>query len=329
MPISKATAIAHSNIAFIKYWGNTDDALRLPANSSLSMNLDELTTTTTVAFDPDLAEDVVVIDGRERSGPSRQRVMAHLDRVRALAGITARARVVSESNFPAGVGLAASASAFAALSLAASRAAGLELSEPELSALARLGSGSACRSIPPGFVEWQAGYSHETSYAFSIAPPDHWPLCDVIAIVSTGHKPVGSSEGHRLARTSPLHAARVASVPERLAAAKAALLNRDLAAFGPPVEEDGLTMHAVMMTSRPPLHYWLPGTVEVIQAVLRWRSQGLGVYFTIDAGPNVHCLCLAEEVEHVVAGLRTLHSIQDIRVAHPGGGARLLDYHLF
>lgn len=329
MQTRKATAVSCSNIAFIKYWGNADDALRLPANSSLSMNLDGLTTTTTVAFDPNLAEDVVVIDGQERSGPARQRVVAHLDRVRALAGITARARVVSESNFPSGAGMASSASAFAALSLAATRAAGLALSEPELSALARLGSGSACRSVPPGFVEWQAGHSHETSYAFSIAPPDHWPLCDVIAIVSTGHKPVGSSEGHRLARTSPLHAARVASVPERLAAAKAALLHRDLVAFGPPVEEDGLTMHAVMMTSRPPLHYWLPGTVEVIQAVLRWRSAGLGVYFTIDAGPNVHCLCLAEDVQRVVAGLRTLRSVQDIRVARPGGGARLLDHHLF
>lgn len=329
MQAGKATAISCSNIAFIKYWGNADDTLRLPANSSLSMNLDGLTTTTTVAFEPDLAHDVVVIDGRERSGPSRQRVVAHLDRVRALAGITTRARVVSESNFPTGAGIASSASAFAALSLAASRAAGLMLSEPGLSALARLGSGSACRSVPAGFVEWQAGHSHETSYAFSIAPPDHWPLCDVIAIVSTSHKPVGSSEGHRLAHTSPLHAARVASVPERLAAAKAALLNRDLAAFGPPVEEDGLAMHAVMMTSRPPLHYWLPATVEVIQAVLRWRSEGLGVYFTIDAGPNVHCLCLAEDADEVEAGLRGLRGVQDVRAAGPGGGVRLVDEHLF
>jgi diphosphomevalonate decarboxylase len=329
MSVRRATASAHPNIAFIKYWGNADDALHLPANASLSMNLDGLTTTTTVGFDPELPHDVVVIDGRERSGPSRQRVVAHLDRVRALAGITTRARVVSESNFPTGAGIASSASAFAALSLAASRAAGLELSEPELSALARLGSGSACRSVPPGFVEWQAGHSHETSYAFSVAPPDHWALCDVVAIVSTGHKPVGSSEGHRLAHTSLLHAARVASVLERLTAAKAALLNRDLAAFGPPVEEDGLTMHAVMMTSRPPLYYWLPATVEVIRAVLRWRSEGLGVYFTIDAGPNVHCLCLAEDADEVEAGLRGLRGVQDVRVARAGGGGRLLDRHLF
>lgn len=329
MGTRQATASAHPNIAFIKYWGNADDALRLPANSSLSMNLDGLTTTTTVAFEPDLADDLVIIDGQERAGPARQRVVAHLDRVRALAGLTLRARVVSESNFPSGAGIASSASAFAALSLAASHAAGLDLSEAELSALARLGSGSACRSVPTGFVEWQAGDRHETSYAVSIAPPDHWALTDVIAIVSTGHKPVGSSEGHRLAPTSPLHIARVASVPARLAAAKAALLARDLAAFGPPVEEDALTMHAVMMTSRPPLHYWLPATVAVMRAVLRWRTDGLGVYFSIDAGPNVHCLCLAEDAPQVEAGLRRLRSVQAVRIALPGGGARLLDRHLF
>ncbi|MER3457257.1 MAG: diphosphomevalonate decarboxylase, partial [Chloroflexota bacterium] len=132
MQTGKATAVSCSNIAFIKYWGNADDALRLPANSSLSMNLDGLTTTTTVAFDPTLAEDVVVIDGQERSGPARQRVVAHLDRVRALAGITTRARVVSESNFPSGAGMASSASAFAALSLAATRAAGLRSGEIDL-----------------------------------------------------------------------------------------------------------------------------------------------------------------------------------------------------
>jgi diphosphomevalonate decarboxylase len=325
----KATARALSNIAFIKYWGNADDALRLPANSSLSMNLAGLTTTTTVAFEPKLSGDVVVIDGRERFGPSRQRVAAHLDRVRVLAGIATQARVVSENNFPAGAGIASSASAFAALSLAATRAAGLDLSERELSALARLGSGSACRSVPAGFVAWHAGDSHETSYAVSVAPPDHWALCDLVAIVSSSHKPVGSSEGHRLAATSPLHAARVASVPERLAAAQTALLKRDLAVFGPPVEEDGLAMHSVMMTSRPPLHYWLPATVEVMRAVMRWRGEGLGVYFTIDAGPNVHCLCLAEDAGEVEARLRGLYGVQDVRLARPGGGVHRLDQHLF
>lgn len=130
--------------------------------------------------------------------------------MREMAGFSLRAEVHSENNFPAGAGIASSASAFAALALAASAAAGLELSERDLSRLARRGSGSACRSIPGGFVEWQAGTGDEDSFAFSIAPPEHWPLADCIAIVDHEHKATGSTEGHALAATSPLQANCVA-----------------------------------------------------------------------------------------------------------------------
>ena len=147
----RATGFANSNIALVKYWGNRDHALRLPANSSLSMNLAALTTTTTVEFREDLAADFVTIDGTEARGPARERVAAHLDRVRALAGIGAKASVASHNNFPAGAGLASSASAFAALTVAACAAAGLELTTDKLSRLARRGSGSACRSVPGGY----------------------------------------------------------------------------------------------------------------------------------------------------------------------------------
>jgi len=318
----KATAIACANIAFIKYWGKRDAELNLPANSSLSMNLDALTTVTTVEFSPDYDDDLIILDGREVHGETRRRIVAHLDRVRAMAGLRDRARVISENSFPAGVGLASSASGFAALSLAASKAAGMELSERELSILARFGSGSACRSVPGGFTEWEAGTCSEDSFARQIAPPEHWDLRDVIAIVSRTHKRVGSTEGHARAPTSHLYQARVASVAERLARARASLLQKDLVTLGPLIEEDAISMHAVMMTSHPPIYYWLPATVQLINEVQRWRAEGLQVYFTLDAGPNVHLICQAADQAEVERRLKNIEGVLEVIVSGPGPGAR-------
>jgi diphosphomevalonate decarboxylase len=323
MPNRKATASANPNIAFIKYWGNRDELLRLPSNPSLSMNLAGLATVTTVEFVDGLIEDEVLIGGEAQTGTTKARVSAHLDHVRARGGMTLRARVESRSNFPAGAGIASSASAFAALTLAGAAAAGLALSESELSALARLGSGSAARSIPSGFVEWKMGDSPESSFAFSIAPPDYWALMDVVAVVSKSHKAVGSTGGHALASTSPLQAARIASAPERLRVCREALLARDFAALAEVVEADSNLMHAVMMTSTPPLYYWEPATLAIMKAVREWRAQGLPVCFTIDAGPNVHCLCLAEDTPEVERRLRAL-GVNEILTAAPGGPARLI-----
>jgi diphosphomevalonate decarboxylase len=308
----------------IKYWGNRDDRLRLPANPSLSMNLAGLETVTTVEFAAGLEADEAVIGGEAQEGPARARVSAHLDHLRALAGMNLRARVESRNSFPAGAGIASSASAFAALTLAGAGAAGLALTEPELSALARLGSGSAARSVPAGFVEWKTGDAHEESFAYSIAPPDHWALTDVIAVISKTHKAVGSTGGHALARSSPLQAARVESAPGRLHACCEALLGRDFAALAEVVEADSNLMHAVMMTSTPPLYYWEPATLRIMKAVRAWRAEGLPVCFTIDAGPNVHCLCPAEAAPEVARRLREVLDVKEILTAGPGGGARLV-----
>jgi diphosphomevalonate decarboxylase len=323
MQTRQATALANSNIAFVKYWGNRDEKLRLPANPSLSMNLAGLETVTTVEFRPGLAEDEVVIGGEAQAGAAKARVSAHLDHIRARAGLTTRARVTSRNNFPAGAGIASSASAFAALTVAGAAAAGLTLTERELSALARLGSGSAARSIPAGFVEWQLGDAPEASFAFSVAPPDYWALRDVVAVISKAHKAVGSTGGHALAGTSPLQAARVASAPERLRVCREALLARDFAALAEVVEADSNLMHAVMMTSTPPLYYWEPMTLGIMKAVREWRAEGVPVCFTIDAGPNVHCLCPAEAAPEVERRLRTL-GVTEILTAGAGGGARLV-----
>lgn len=326
--MSKATAVANPNIALIKYWGRTDEVLNLPANPSLSMNLAALTTVTTVEFRPGLPVDRVSIDGHPAGEQAQARVSAHLDRVRALALTPDRARVVSRNDFPAGTGLASSASAFAALSLAAASAVGLDLDEAALSRLARLGSGSACRSIPSGFCLWE-GDTDETSFARQIAPPHRWDLCDVVAITSYQHKAVGSYNGHALAPTSPLYEARLEAVPELLATVLSGIERRDLTLLGPAAEADALAMHGVMMTSRPSLMYWLPATVAVLLAVRTWCDEGLGVYFTMDAGPNVHCFCQSSDAPEVEGRLRNLQGVQDVLVSGPGDGARLVDYHLF
>ncbi len=318
-----ATALAHPNIALIKYWGNQDDELRLPANSSLSMNLGNLQTVTTVTFDDSLAGDELIINGRAFTGPARQRVSANLDLVRHLAGMTSPARVESASNVPVGAGIASSSAAFAALSVAAAAAAGLELDEAALSRLARRGSGSASRSVPGGFCEWVTG-SDETSFAASIAPADYWDLRDVVVVVSQEHKEVGSSGGHPLAGSSSLQAARLAGVSARLEACRAALLARNLAGLGPLIEEDAVIMHAVMMSSRPPLYYWTPTTLALILATQQWRKEGLPVYFTIDAGPNVHLICEAAVAEAVEARARRVPGVQTVLSSGPGGAARLV-----
>jgi diphosphomevalonate decarboxylase len=319
----QARAQAHPNIAFIKYWGNRDDELRLPANSSLSMNLAGLQTRTQVRFAPDLAQDELIFNGLAARGAALGRVSAFLDIVRGMAGQDWHAQAETENNFPSGAGVASSASAFAALALAASAAIGLELDEAALSRLARRGSGSASRSVPGGYVEWQASDSDANSYAVSIAPPEHWALVDCIAVVSQGQKAVGSSAGHPLAATSPLQAERVASAPERLAACKAALLEKDFARFAEVVEADSDLMHAVMRSSQPPLNYLEPASEAVMAAVKHWRSEGLAASYTVDAGPNVHVICSAEDADAVETRLASMDGVQQVLRATPGGPARL------
>ncbi len=318
------SAKANPNIAFIKYWGNVDSELNLPSSGSISMNLDGLETRTSVRFNSDLKTDTLVLNGASASEGALNRVSKFLDHVRRLAGISTCAAVESTNNFPMGAGIASSASAFAALSLAASTAAGLQLSEKDLSRLARLGSGSACRSIPGGFVEWQAGSSDENSYAYSIAPPDYWNLVDCIAIVEEAHKPTGSSEGHNLAPTSPLQTSRLAGSPARLEACRQAILQRDYEAFARVVELDSNLMHAVMITSRPALLYWQPATISIMQAVQEARQRGLPVCYTIDAGPNVHVLSEANSTSQALDLLGSLNGVERLIVARPGCPARLL-----
>ena len=324
MKMNTVTATAHPNIAFIKYWGNRDNELNLPASGSLSMNLGALTTRTTVRFDPEMEKDSLILNNTPAEPPAVERVSRFLDRVRELAGARHHAIVTSTNDFPTGAGIASSASAFAALSLAAAAALGLELDEAALSRLARRGSGSACRSVPAGFVEWMPEDTEPSSFAHTIAPPKHWDLIDCITILKSEHKPVGSTAGHRLANTSPFQSARLQSAPQRLAVCRQAILDRDFNTFAKIVEQDSNLMHAVMMTSTPPLFYWEPASLNLIKTIPTWRAEGLPVCYTLDAGPNVHVLCLSNEVQEVKKRLAQTTGVQRIITSPPGGAARLI-----
>jgi len=288
------------------------------------MNLDGLFTRTTVTFSATLKVDSLHISDRLVTGLGLERVSQSLNLVRELAGINGHAEVISENNFPSGTGIASSASAFAALALAASRAAGIILTERELSCLARRGSGSASRSVPGGFVEWYMGNDDSDSYAESIASPEHWDLADCVAIVSAEHKQTGSSAGHPLADTSPLQEARVADTPHRLDLCRRAIIDRDFEALAAVVELDSDMMHAVMMTSSPGLFYWKPASIKVMDAVRGWRKSGIPVCYTVDAGPNVHVICPREQAQGVERSLRELPGVQKVLVAGVGGPARIV-----
>lgn len=325
----KATAKAPANIAFIKYWGKADlpaqagDELRLPLNDSISMNMSGAYTITTVEFSKEFDKDHVTLLNSDFSDKEVARVIRGLDRVRARAGRLERAKVVTKNTFPKGAGSAASASGFAALTVAGFAALGVKLSEKELSIFARLGSGSACRSIPDGFVVWE----HE--FAYSLYPPDYWDIRDILVIVDRRMKKVSTTEGMETVGTSPLLAARLAAVPRRMQAIKRAFTEKNFQEFGKITEEDCLDMHAVMQTQNPPLLYWNDTTKQIMDAVRDWRNEGLPVYFTIDAGPNVHLLCEGKDEKRLLEKLEGLEGIEEVIVNEAAGGARLISDHLF
>jgi diphosphomevalonate decarboxylase len=322
--LNKVTAISPANIAFIKYWGKAVPDLNIPFNDSISMNLDNCFTKTTTQFDPKLKEDVVIIGGIKAFGAKKERVVKILELVRGLSGIKAFARVESINNFPSDAGIASSASGFSALALSASRAAGLNLDKKALSRLARIGSGSACRSIPDGFTYWMRGGSDETSYAKMIAPPDFWDIRDVIAVTSSGAKKVGSTEGHEFARSSPYFEQRLKDIDKRVRDLKKALLSKDFEAFGRIVEEEAVDLHVIAMTSKPPIFYWNAGTMQVIEKVFDLREKGILCYFTMDAGPNVHVLCLGKDEAKVGGAIRRLPLVKLTIANKAGKGARIV-----
>ena len=324
----KATAIAPANIAFIKYWGKKNEELRLPENGSISMNLSNLLTITTVEFNRNLEKDKVFIDGREDLS-ERKRVIQHLDRIRNLAKLKLKAKVVSKNNFPSGTGLSSSASGFAALTLVGVKAAGLTLSEKEMSILARQGSGSACRSVPSGFVEWLNGKTNNTSYAVSIYSPDYWDIADVVVVVGSEKKGTSSTKGQKIAASSPFFEVRLSKIKAKIERNKNLIKEKNFPKFGELIEAEALELHAIMLTSTPSLIYWLPNTIRIMKLVKKWRSNGLLVYFTINTGQDVHLICQKKDVGKLCSRLKKVEEIKNVIVNFPSLGARIIENHLF
>lgn len=322
----EAAATAQPNIALVKYWGKRDTALNLPAAGSLSITLDALHTRTRIRFDNALAADEIALNGKQDAAQSA-RISAFLDLFRARAGSSTRASVESVNDFPTGAGLASSASGFAALAVAADHALGLGLEPHELSMLARRGSGSAARSIHGGFVEMAAGSRADgaDAYATPLLDAAAWPLAVVIAITSRTAKTTSSRSGMQASeRTSPYYRAWIETVPGDMATARDAVRNRDFESLARVSEASCLAMHAVMLATRPGLVYWNAATVACIHRIRDLRARGTGVFFTIDAGPQVKAVCLPDDAAHVSAALRDVPGVAEVLVSGLGPGARIV-----
>jgi diphosphomevalonate decarboxylase len=317
------TARACANIALVKYWGKRDAALNLPATGSLSLTLAALATQTTVMFDSALAQDELELDGFAARFADTARASQFLDLVRTAAGITTRARVTSRNEFPTASGLASSASGYAALALAASKAAGLALSERDLSILARRGSGSAARSIFGGFVRMNAGDTTESAYAEPVASPLVDKVRMVIAIVGGGTpKQHGSRDAmEHTTATSPYYPAWVQLVPKDLDAAMAALASGDLEALGTIAEANALAMHASAMAARPGVMYFQPATIAVHAEVRGLRACGLAAWATMDAGPHVKVLTTDEDAPTIAMRIKDIDGVTAVTISAAGAGA--------
>lgn len=326
----KATAIANANIALVKYWGKRNPFLILPQNGSISMTCQGLWAKTTVEFG-DFEKDEIIINDEELKKDEKD-ILGHLEKIRNLAGIREKAKLVAEINFPVAAGLASSAAGLASATLAATKAAGLNLGERELTILTRQGSGSACRSICGGFAEWFRGEKEDglDSFAETIASPDHWPDFRIIAcIVSEKKKPIGSRAGmSQTVETCPYYTKWVESATRDLESMREGIKSRNFEQVGSIAELNCLKMHATMMTTVPPIIYWTPETLEVIHAVRVWREE-LPSYFTIDAGPQVKVLCLESNSRELEKRLQELEGVIKTITCKPGEGAKLLGEHLF
>ncbi|MGV9680565.1 diphosphomevalonate decarboxylase [Nocardia sp. NPDC003482] len=326
---SPVGAVAHPNIALIKYWGKRDEQLVLPYSDSLSMTLDIYPTTTFVRPNGGRCDQVILNDA-PATGETVARIRRFLDLVRARAGRTEYLTVDTRNTVPTGAGLASSASGFAALTVAAARLYGLDLDSVALSALARRGSGSASRSMFDGYSIWHAGRGNgeegdRSSYAERING-DALHLALVVAVVETAAKKIPSRDAmRRTVQTSPLYRAWVESSAKDLHTMRAAISRGDVETVGEIAEGNALGVHATMLAARPAVRYISQASLTILDCVAELRESGVGAYATMDAGPNVKIICRHSAADSIAAAIELLGVTRSVLVARPGPGARLLD----
>lgn len=333
--MNRISVSSPSNIALIKYWGMRDEQLTLPNNVSLSMTLSQCVSLCTMAPLHHGSNDEILWKTSEGAlvpaSPSmRFGIEHHLGQLRQHIDHWPPLRIATSNSFPTGAGIASSASGFSALAMAFALQCDQQCRGACISELARLsGSGSAARSAFGGFVQWPGDARQSTGPAHQFAPAHHWPLHDLIAVVDASHKKVSSRQGHRLAASSPFYPTRLELLPERLDTVRKAILNRDFDALADAVEREAVEMHMIAMTSQPPVFYWQPTTLTLLERVRQLRGEGLQVCATMDAGPNVHVLCTAQHRSRVFAALRTMPGVVRWIFDQVGDGPRQLEHHLF
>ncbi len=310
----RGTAFAPSNIALCKYWGKRDAVLNLPVNSSLSISLGHLGTQTELRLCNGAGGPPAVhLNGQLQpsDSPFAKRITSFLDLFLPSLG-NVHLEVRTENNIPTAAGLASSASGFAALVMALDHLAGWGLDKKQLSLLARLGSGSAARSVYDGFVQWHAGSNPDGSDSFAEKLPNDWKIFRIgILEISDARKPVGSREGmNRTVATSELYKSWPPQAAVDLETIRNAIDTHDFKTLGKTAERNALSMHATMLAAWPPLLYLQPETIEQIHKVQQVRAEGLNVYLTIDAGPNIKLLFLEKDEEAVTAAFPGVQAIK-------------------
>lgn len=316
--MKKVTAIAHTNIAFIKYWGKTDELLRLPYTDSLSLTLDDFYTETSASISD---EDEFFLDDKLITGKKAERVFAFLNYFRQKYNINDKFSIKSYNHVPDSAGLASSASAFAALSASVAKAAGLNLDLTELSRLARVGSGSASRSIFGGFVQWHAGNDDETSYAEQFDDAKKSDISILSVIVNKNKKNISSTVGMNLTRdTSPFYKEWPNVIEQDLIEIKKAIKNNDIQKIGQIAEHNAMKMHALTLSANPSFNYFEPETITVMNIIHDMQKNGIHAYFTIDAGPNVKVICDKKDVTIIKEKLEKQLTDPTIVITKPGPG---------
>lgn len=329
----KATARARANIALTKYWGKRSEDLMLPYNSSVSVTLKEFYATTTVSFSKEYKNDSFMLNKKNAKEKELKKILNPLNKIRKLAKLKMRAKIVSENNFPTAAGLSSSSAGLAAFALAASKAAGLNLSSKQLSVIARLGSGSATRSVLGGFVEWKKGTKKNgsDSIAVQVLPENKWKNFRMLTtIITTKRKKISSTSAMKqTVKTCPFYKAWLNTIDADIRRIRKAIKEKSIEKVGEIAEHNCLKMHSLMMTTKPAIIYWQPSTLEIMHSVIQLRENSVPCYFTIDAGPNVKVVCEKKHEKKIKENLLKLKGVKKVVSCSPGKGVELLEKHLF